>query len=182
MSSIIACSSPGTSGASGTRCGVLPRSSMPSAWASRLAGSMVRTTTVRPYSAARRAIAAAVVVLPTPPAPQHTTTRLLVSLRIEPMSRAGGAVLIDSSPICVPAGAGSARRADRSSDTLVGKRFGEFVEAAEVDTLRQRGQLQPGHVQPVQLGGALGARPDPGGVLNGLGEQTGEILVGQRDP
>src|SRR6478735_2576725 len=67
---------------------------MPSAWASRLAGSMVSTTTVRPYSAARKAIAAAVVVLPTPPAPQHTTTRLEVSVRIEPMSRAGGVVLI----------------------------------------------------------------------------------------
>ena len=67
---------------------------MPSAWASRLAGSMVSTTTVRPYSAARSAIAAAVVVLPTPPAPQHTTTRLEVSVRIEAMSRAGGVVLI----------------------------------------------------------------------------------------
>src|ERR1700752_5106124 len=54
---------------------------------------MVSTTTVRPYSAARHAIAA-VVVLPPPPAPQHTTTRLEVSVRIEPMSRAGGVVLI----------------------------------------------------------------------------------------
>ena len=83
-----------TSGASGTRCGVLPRSLMPSAWASRLAGSMVSTTTVRPYSAARSAIAAAVVVLPTPPAPQHTTTRLEVSVRIERHVEGGGVVLI----------------------------------------------------------------------------------------
>ena len=67
---------------------------MPSACASRLAGSIVSTTTVRPYSAARSAIAAAVVVLPTPPAPQHTTTRLVVSSRIPAMSRVGGAVLI----------------------------------------------------------------------------------------
>ncbi len=67
---------------------------MPRACASRLAGSMVNTTTVRPYSAARTAMAAAVVVLPTPPAPQHTTTRLDLSARIDFMSRAGGAVLI----------------------------------------------------------------------------------------
>src|SRR4029077_3385746 len=126
MSSIIACSSPGTSGASGTRCGELPRSLMPSAWASRLAGSIVSTTTVRPYSAARNAIAAAVVVLPTPPAPQHTTTRLEVSVRIEPMSRAGGVVLIYLSSLV---------RFASSSDALVGKRFGQFIEAAEVDSV-----------------------------------------------
>src|SRR6202022_1598035 len=81
--------------ASGTRCGELPRSLIPNAWARRLAGSMVRTTTVRPYSAARNAIAAAVVVLPTPPAPQHTMTRFDVSCRTAPMSRACGAVLIE---------------------------------------------------------------------------------------
>ena len=90
MSSIMACSSPVTSGANGTRCGLFPRSLIPRAWASRLAGSMVSTTTVRPYSAARRAIAAAVVVLPTPPAPQQTTTRFDLSRRTEAMSRAGG--------------------------------------------------------------------------------------------
>ncbi len=95
MSSIIACSSPGTSGANGTRCGVLPRSLIPSACANRLAGSIVKTTTVRPYSAARNASAAAVVVLPTPPAPQHTTTRLDVSARIAPISRVFGVTLIE---------------------------------------------------------------------------------------
>src|SRR4051794_41022380 len=67
---------------------------MPRAWASRLAGSMVSTTTARPYSAARTAIAAAVVVLPTPPAPQHTTTRLDLSARIDFRSSAGGVPLI----------------------------------------------------------------------------------------
>src|SRR5690242_4402782 len=124
MSSIIACSSPDTSGASGTRWGVLPRSLIPSAWASRLAGSMVRTTTVRPYSAARNAIAAAVVVLPTPPAPQQTTTRFDLSPRIDAMSRAGGVVLID---VLLWSESG------RSSDALIVERFGEFVEAAEID-------------------------------------------------
>ena len=45
---------------------------MPIDCASRRAGSMVSTTTLRPRSAARRASAAEVVVLPTPPEPQHT--------------------------------------------------------------------------------------------------------------
>src|ERR1700694_807687 len=68
---------------------------MPGACASRRAGSIVNATAVRPYSAARSAIAAAVVVLPTPPAPQHTMTRLEVSARIEALSSTGGAVLIE---------------------------------------------------------------------------------------
>ena len=54
----------------------MPRFVRPSAWASRFAGSMVSTATVRPRSAARNASAAAVVVLPTPPEPQQTITRV----------------------------------------------------------------------------------------------------------
>ncbi len=45
-------------------------------WASLRAGSMVSTTTFRPRSAARSPSAAAVVVLPTPPEPQHTMIRV----------------------------------------------------------------------------------------------------------
>ena len=52
--------------------GVLSSSVRPIDWASRRAGSMVSTHTVRPRSAARSASAAAVVVLPTPPEPQQT--------------------------------------------------------------------------------------------------------------
>ena len=115
---------------------------MPSACASRLAGSMVSTTTVRPYSAARSAIAAAVVVLPTPPAPQHTTTRLdrVVQDRAPGRGRCG-VVLI-------------------SSDSLLGECFGEFVQAAEVDAVGDRGQFEPRHVELVELLGALGAGGD----------------------
>jgi hypothetical protein len=58
----------------GTAAGCCPVRSAPCDWASRRAGSMVRTHTVRPRWAARRARAAAVVVLPTPPEPQHTIT------------------------------------------------------------------------------------------------------------
>ena len=45
---------------------------MPIDWASRRAGSIVSTTTLRPRSAARSASAADAVVLPTPPEPQQT--------------------------------------------------------------------------------------------------------------
>src|SRR6185437_6389994 len=140
MSSIIACSSPGTSAASGTRCGVLTRPLTPSACASRLAGSIVKTQTLRPYSAARSAIAAAVVVLPTPPAPQHTTTRLDVSRRIDARSSTGGVVLIDlllwSDSL-------------RSPDALIVERFCKLVEAAEIDPVGDGGQLQPRHLDLV---------------------------------
>ena len=59
--------------------------------ASRRAGSMVRTTTLRPASAARTPIAAAVVVLPTPPEPQHTMMRVPGS-RIRSSMSNGGAL------------------------------------------------------------------------------------------
>ena len=61
---------------SGTGRGVLSSASMPIDCASRRAGSMVSTQTLRPRSAARRARAADVVVLPTPPEPQHTMIRV----------------------------------------------------------------------------------------------------------
>ncbi len=73
MSSIIASRLPAAAGSTPvTGRGVLSSASMPIDWARRRAGSMVRTTTLRPRSAARRARAADVVVLPTPPEPQHT--------------------------------------------------------------------------------------------------------------
>src|SRR3954447_3351260 len=59
---------------SGTRVSTLPNCSRPSALASRLAGSTVSTRTLPPrWAAAMAAVAAAVVVLPTPPDPQVTT-------------------------------------------------------------------------------------------------------------
>ena len=56
----------------GHRARGVVEASIPIDWASRRAGSMVSTTTLRPRSAARSASAADVVVLPTPPEPQHT--------------------------------------------------------------------------------------------------------------
>ena len=55
------------------RCGSLPSSSRPSEFASRRAGSIVTTATRAPSAAAPMAIAAAVVVLPTPPDPAQMT-------------------------------------------------------------------------------------------------------------
>ena len=59
--------------AGSTSIGSLPSSSRPSESARRLAGSIVTTATFMPCSAMPIASAAAVVVLPTPPDPAHTT-------------------------------------------------------------------------------------------------------------
>ena len=116
---------------------------------------MVSTTTVRPYSAARSAIAAAVVVLPTPPAPQQTITRFDVSCRIAAMSRAGGVVLIGLL---------------RSPDALLGECFGQFVQTSQVDPVGHCRQFKAGDVDLDELFGVLGSCGDAGRVLDGLGE------------
>src|SRR4051812_29138224 len=80
MSSIIASSEPPADASTpATTRGVLSSSVSPIDCASRRAGSMVSTHTRRPRSAALSASAAAVVVLPTPPAPQHTTIEAVSS-------------------------------------------------------------------------------------------------------
>ena len=70
-SSMRACSSPGHGPA--IRVGLFDSSSTPRELASRRAGSMVTTQAVRPRRAASRAMAAEVVVFPTPPDPQQMT-------------------------------------------------------------------------------------------------------------
>ena len=85
-SSIIAHSSPSisspplTSRSGSTRRGSLWSCSRPSAFASRFAGSIVTTATFAPCAAMPSAIAAEVVVLPTPPDPAHTQIRLPSSI------------------------------------------------------------------------------------------------------
>ena len=59
-----------------TSRGSLPSSSSPSELARRLAGSMVTTATLAPSAAMPMAIAADVVVLPTPPEPPQMQMRL----------------------------------------------------------------------------------------------------------
>ena len=73
-SSIMAHSSPGTS--TSTRRSSLPSSGRPSALARRRAGSIVSTATFLPRAAMPSAMAAEVVVLPTPPEPAQMQTSL----------------------------------------------------------------------------------------------------------
>ena len=72
---------------------------------------MVSTTTLRPRSAARSASAAEVVVLPTPPEPQHTMISVPRSSRSASMSRTG--VRFMPSPGCGAAGRARAGRRGR---------------------------------------------------------------------
>src|SRR5918992_959951 len=74
VSSISAHSSPGQSPS--MRRAVSVSAPSPNVSASRLAGSMVTTTARLPRRAPSRASTAAVVVLPTPPVPQHTGQHL----------------------------------------------------------------------------------------------------------
>ena len=110
----------------------LSSSPSPSDWASRRAGSMVSTATLRPASAAYSAIAAAVVVLPTPPEPQVTTT--LVYGSCEHRLRSSG------------------DRCAHPADSLVGQQVGQFVHAAQVGTpSTSRGSGQHRHAGRGQL-------------------------------
>src|SRR5262245_26162396 len=114
MSSIIACSS-----VSLTCRGLLSNSDSPSACASRRAGSIVNTTVRRPWcSAARNAIAAAVVVLPTPPEPQHTTIRMR--------------------------GSPSTASTSNTQSSLAGQHGREPLQAHEVDSVTEQRQLDDG--------------------------------------
>src|SRR6516162_6771154 len=102
MSSIMACRVPPASipaSGSGTSFGVLSRLDRPMDWASRRAGSTVSTTTCRPRPAARRPSAAAVVVFPTPPEPQHTMIRVRGSSSRRSVSSRGAAFV---SPLTRP--------------------------------------------------------------------------------
>src|ERR1700757_3207843 len=91
MSSIIACRLPPPEVSTpSTRRGVLSSEVRPIDWASRRAGSTVSTQAWRPRSAARRPMAAAAVVLPTPPEPQQTMIRVRRSSMIRSMSSLTG--------------------------------------------------------------------------------------------
>ena len=67
-------------------------------WASRRAGSTVSTHACRPRSAARRPMAAAAVVLPTPPDPQQTMILVRRSSMIRSMSSFGATLMLPPAP------------------------------------------------------------------------------------
>src|SRR5690348_11817763 len=168
MSSIIASSRPPADVSTpATSRGVLSSRSRPIAWASRRAGSMVSTTTRRPCSAARRPRAAATVVLPTPPAPQHTTIRAAGSARSA--STSSGALARRPGLTKHPPADGPA---SCSRHPLLAQLLGQSVERAQVDAGRDGGQLvhgPPERLNPHPL--ALLER-EPGGVLARLVQQA----------
>ena len=73
----------------------------PRASASRRAGSMVTTQALRPRRAPSRAKAAEMVVLPTPPDPQHTTIDRS-STRSEMDGRPAGTVTTPAGSVTTP--------------------------------------------------------------------------------
>src|SRR4051794_34183448 len=137
-----------------TWCSSLPSSGRPSELASRFAGSIVSTATFSPRAAMPIAIAAEVVVLPTPPAPAQITMRL-------PSSRSA------TLTACAPA-----RRRSQLALQLVG----EPLEVGEAELGgEQVGQRE--HVAHVLLEAPqLGALRARAAVLRQRGAQRGRDL------
>src|SRR5215472_11424863 len=159
MSSIIACMLPAPPARIPfTGRGVLSSEFRPMDCASRLAGSTVRTTTWRPRSAALSPIAAAIVVLPTPPEPQQT----MILVRRSSMSRSttSGAALTGRPP----------RPAARSRCTLVAKGLGELVEGGQVDPVLDQRQRIAGLLGLVET---AALRPLRAGSVRLVGEFVG---------
>src|SRR5262245_54703174 len=87
---------------------------------------MVKTTVRRPWcSAARSAIAAAVVGLPTPPGPQHPTIRVRGSL--------------------------STASTSNTQSSLSAQDLGELVQTREIDAITEQRQLDDGSFQSAKL-------------------------------
>src|SRR5689334_10437841 len=180
MSSIIASSEPPAEASTpGTGRGMLSSFSMPIDCASRRAGSIVSTTTLRPCSAARSASAAETVVLPTPPEPQHTTMFVARSASKASTSSSGA-----SSSSVVPT-RGPVRGCDAFtslSHPLPAQVRRQLVEAAQVDAVRQQRQLVRGHAEG---GDPLALRVlelTALRVLSCLGEEPGHELGRRLDP
>src|SRR3954471_18411198 len=184
MSSIIASSDPPPASLSavetpGTGRGVLSSFSMPIDWASRRAGSMVSTTTLRPRSAARSASAAEVVVLPTPPDPQHTITWTARSSSSASTSSAGAAPGREASGptralVSLIAGTPRERersRGVRSCHSLFAQVEGQLVEAAEVDPVGEPVQLVGRHAALVDADALLVLELAPLRMRAGLVQQ-----------
>ena len=141
---------------------------MPIDCASRRAGSMVSTTTLRPRSAARSARAADVVVLPTPPEPQQTMMpgAGVVEQGVDVEGRGAHARMEASGPT-----RGRVRVIGSSCHALGLEQGGELVERAEVDARRQPGQLVRRDVEAADQLALRVLERAPLGVVAGLGEQ-----------
>src|SRR6185437_9213331 len=180
MSSIMASRvPPAVASGSGTGRGVLSRLDRPMDWASRRAGSTVSTTTCRPRSAARRPSAAAVVVLPTPPEPQHTMIRVRGSSSRRSVSSRGATFV---SPLtAVPARAPIPR--SRGPLLLQGRR--EPVQPGQVHAVGYQRKVVAGLAGAGQHAPVLALVQHLGGVLAKLGRERGghiRAAVGSRAP
>src|ERR1700736_5056798 len=120
---------------SGPRFSTLPKPSNPRAFASRLAGSTVRTRTLPPcFTAVMAAAAAAVVVLPTPPEPQAMTISLAAisaSRDVGAPSAIGRLGMGRSIPHL--GGKGLCDLAGRAQPVGTGEQFGDVEERDGVD-------------------------------------------------
>src|SRR6185312_6423730 len=165
MSSIIACRLPFPwSSMPSTRRGVLSSDVSPIDWASRRAGSTVSTQTCLPRSAARSPIAAAVVVLPTPPEPQQTMIRVRRSSMIRSMSRRGFWVFNE-----FPLPARGSRRA------LVAEFRGQLVQGGQIDPLGHQRQFVDRLASRLKLGPLpVGQLDQPRVLADLLGQGGGE--------
>src|SRR4051794_129282 len=153
MSSIIASSEPpALASTSATARGVLSSSVSPIDCASRRAGSMVRTHTFRPRSAARSASAAEVVVLPTPPEPQHT--------------------MMDEASSRASTSNGFAAVVTTSHHALRDEAVGHLVEPTQVDGLGLQWQLVRGPAEAEQDLALTVLELDPVRVLCRLGGEA----------
>src|SRR5215469_10525245 len=169
MSSIIACRlPPPLSSTPSTMRGVLSSEDRPMDWASRRAGSTVSTQTCLPRSAARSPIAAAAVVLPTPPDPQQTMIRVRRSSMMRSISSLGLVTLC-----FLPPGAWASSRGP-----LITQLFGQPVQSGQVDSLGDHGQLVDGLADRLEFGPLAVLQLDVPGVLGELAGQRHRELVG----
>ena len=181
MSSIIACSSPPALTPS-TEGGVLSSTVRPIDWASRRAGSMVSTTTLRPRSAARSASAAAVVVLPTPPEPQQTMMRVSGSsssgVDVEP----GGCSRADAPGRAAPRPARTGRPGPRRRSAAAARRSGGSARQASAAALARAPALRRARrpPRPAPRSRRVGGRARPPRARRGCARRRRRPL-GRRD-
>src|SRR5450755_1894952 len=140
---------------------------MPIDWASRRAGSTVSTTTCRPRSAARRPIAAAAVVLPTPPDPQQTMIRVRrssISASVSSHGGVAGGFIVRSEDTI-------ARRPPRghsSGRPLFPQYLGQPVQPAQIDPIGNGRKLVARLPGPGQLTSFTFLQRHAAGVLDQL--------------
>ncbi len=170
-----------------TARGTLSSSDSPIDCASRRAGSIVSTTTLRPCSAARRPSAADVVVLPTPPEPQHTMIRTSGSASSASVSRWGTSESRAASgptrgrpPLRAVCPSGRPSEACGACQNPLSQRSSaRSYRRAEVDAVREVRQRDDRSARFFEERALLSLEGDPLGMLSTDQHQAGDCrLVG----